>query len=641
MRVGTLLRLGGIMELKAKQSTKSFKCHKSDDGLLGTVEAVGVLFDEVDLDKEHFTNETYFGKAQGNGQDATLNHRLPIKTKDIKANGVLSTFSKNIFTNPVESIKSDIGLIGRHVLDLSNDFEAWVFEQAENGAMKWSTGTAAHMADVLEDGTIKSWPIIEWAYTPTPAQPKNGIIQSIKSFVVDDSLEGDKESSDGVPEGQNIVIHNHIHTDTEVKTMSDGTEVQEPETNQDYVKASDLDGIKAQLEQLLEIEQNKPKVKATPDIAIVEDEADKALEGNPYKHAGEFYKAVYERAQGRPDIRLDPLKSDMHGEGQVFEMPMPIKAITGGGELVPADGGFLVGQQMQQGVIVRDNQQPDVWNRAFNVPIGQNANGLVLNALKEDSRVAGSRWGGIQSYWLGEADAKTASKPTFRQLELKLKKQAALVYATDELLQDTTAFANVVNQLVPPELMFQKNEAAFNGSGVGKPLGILNSGFAGGVSVAKETGQPAATIQAENVINMWARRWGNGSYVWYINRDVSPQLPQMNLAVGTGGMLVYMPPGGLSGSPYGTLLGAPVIEVEHCATLGTVGDIVLANMKEYLTISKGGTQTASSIHVRFVNDETVFRFVERVDGQPAWAQPLTPLNGTATQSPFVTLATRA
>jgi len=637
----TFLRLGGIMELKAKQSTKSFKCHRSDDGLTGTVEAVGVLFDEVDLDKEHFTNETYLGKAAGNGQDATLNHRLPIKTKDTKANGVLKSFSKNIFTNPVESIKSDIGLIGRHVLDLSNDFEAWVFDQAENGAMKWSTGTAHHMMDVTEDGTIKSWPIIEWAYTPTPMQPKNGIIQSIKSFVIDDSPEGDKESSDGVPEGQNIVIHNHIHTDTEVKTMSDETEVKEETAVTDGVKASDWKAIEAKLDQLLEIEQNKPKVKAAPDVAIVEDEADKALKGNPFKHAGEFYKSVYDHEQGRHDIRLSPLKSDMHEVGQVFEMPMAIKTITGAGELVPSDGGFLVGQQVQQGIVVRENNQPDVWNRAFNVPIGPNANRLVINALKEDSRVAGSRWGGIQAYWGGEADTITASKPSFRQIEEKLKKLFALVYATSELLDDTVAFANLVNQLVPQELMFQKNEAAFNGSGVGKPLGILNSGFAGGVSVAKENGQAAATVVAENIINMWARRWGNGSYVWFINRDVSPQLPQMNLAVGTGGMLVYMPPGGLSGSPYGALLGAPVIEVEHCQTLGTVGDIVLANMSEYLTISKGGTQTASSIHVRFLNDESVFRFIERVDGMPTWALPLTPLNGTATQSPFVKLATRA
>ncbi len=102
-----------------------------------------------------------------------------------------------------------------------------------------------------------------------------------------------------------------------------------------------------------------------------------------------------------------------------------------------------------------------------------------------------------------------------------------------------------------------------------------------------------------------------------------------------------MPPGGLSGNPYGTLYGRPVITSEHCRTLGTVGDIALCAWSEYLAIEKGGVQTASSIHVRFIYDESVFRFVYRVDGQPAWNSALTPYQGTNTQGPFVVLATRS
>jgi HK97 family phage major capsid protein len=102
-----------------------------------------------------------------------------------------------------------------------------------------------------------------------------------------------------------------------------------------------------------------------------------------------------------------------------------------------------------------------------------------------------------------------------------------------------------------------------------------------------------------------------------------------------------MPAGGMSGLPYATLFGRPVIPVEYCATLGTVGDIILADFNEYLLARKGGLQTASSIHFRFDYDETVFRFVLRLDGQPAWNAPLTPFKGSNTLSPFVALATRA
>ena len=115
----------------------------------------------------------------------------------------------------------------------------------------------------------------------------------------------------------------------------------------------------------------------------------------------------------------------------------------------------------------------------------------------------------------------------------------------------------------------------------------------------------------------------------------------MSLAVGTGGIPVYMPAGGLSQSPYGTLYGKPVLPVWQCQTLGTKGDIIFADLSQYLLAEKGGIDAASSIHVKFVYDETAFRFVMRVDGQPWWNSALMPYKGTNTQSPFVVLDTRA
>ena len=115
----------------------------------------------------------------------------------------------------------------------------------------------------------------------------------------------------------------------------------------------------------------------------------------------------------------------------------------------------------------------------------------------------------------------------------------------------------------------------------------------------------------------------------------------MNVDVGTGGQLVYMPPGGVSQAPFATLMGRPVVPTEFNATLGTVGDIQLVDFQQYLTASIGTVNAASSIHVAFLTDETVFRFTYRIDGQPWWATALTPFKGTNTQSPFITLATRA
>ena len=130
--------------------------------------------------------------------------------------------------------------------------------------------------------------------------------------------------------------------------------------------------------------------------------------------------------------------------------------------------------------------------------------------------------------------------------------------------------------------------------------------------------------------------------VWLINQDIEPDLHTMSIAVGTGGIPVYMPANGLSQQPYGTLYGRPVLPIWQCQTLGTAGDIILADMSQYLLAEKGGIQSASSIHVKFQYDETAFRFVMRLDGQPWWNSALTPFKGGATKtlSPFVVLESR-
>ena len=126
-----------------------------------------------------------------------------------------------------------------------------------------------------------------------------------------------------------------------------------------------------------------------------------------------------------------------------------------------------------------------------------------------------------------------------------------------------------------------------------------------------------------------------------INQDIEPQLFGLELPVGTGGVPVYLPPGGLSATPFATLMGRPVVPIEFASTLGTVGDIMLVDLGQYIAIDKGGIEEASSMHVQFLTDQMAFRWIYRIDGQPGWSSALTPANGSATQSPFIALATRS
>ena len=320
--------------------------------------------------------------------------------------------------------------------------------------------------------------------------------------------------------------------------------------------------------------------------------------------------------------------------GKVDER-LSTRAASGLNETTPSDGGFLVQQDFVTELLKRTYETGILASKVKKIPISTNANGMKINAIDEDSRANGSRWGGVQTYWEGEADELTASKPKFRQMELSLKKLTGLCYATDELLQDAAALEAVIRQAFAEEFGFKIDDAILSGSGEGEPLGILNSGAI--VTVAKEASQ-TETITVENLIKMWNRLWSRSraNAVWYINQELEPYLYTLKI----GDKPVYIPAGGLSEKPYGTLFGRPVVPIEQCSAAGEVGDIILADIGQYLLIDKGGIKSASSIHVRFLYDENVFRFIYRVDGKPIWTKPLTPYKGSATVSPFVTLAKR-
>ena len=314
---------------------------------------------------------------------------------------------------------------------------------------------------------------------------------------------------------------------------------------------------------------------------------------------------------------------------------------SGLNEAIPSEGGFLIQQEFVPGLIKKAYENGAVANRARRFPVGAGSNGIKIRTIDETSRANGSRFGGVQAYWENEADTPTATKPKFGLMTLNLEKLMALCYATDENLEDATFLGALIEQSFAEEMAFKLDDALINGNGAGKPLGILSSNAL--VSVAKETNQTADTIVLNNIIKMWSRMWARSraNAVWYINQDIEPQLYTMTISAGTGGMPVYMPAGGISGAPYGTLFGRPVIPIEQAATVGDAGDIILADMNQYLMIDKGGVQTASSIHVKFIYAENTFRFIYRCNGQPMWDNVLTPFKGTNTLSPFVALAARA
>lgn len=353
-----------------------------------------------------------------------------------------------------------------------------------------------------------------------------------------------------------------------------------------------------------------------------------------FRSFGEQLAAVaHAYSGGTVDPRLERAKLPM--EPDRFN-----RAPSGAGESDASAGGFLVQTDFASAIWTRAYDMGDILGKVFKLPLSANSNGIKLPAVDESSRLTGSRWGGVQSYWLAEGNQPTGTKPKFRMIELDLKKLMSVMTVTDELLQDQVALEAIATQAFSEEIMFMTEDAVFEGDGVGKPLGIMNSPSL--VTVAKDNGQAAQTISLQNILNMWSRMWirSRKNAAWYINQDVEPQLYQLAQVVGTAGLPMFLPAGGLANAPNASLFGRPIIPIEYAATLGAPGDIVLADFSQYVLADKRGMQAATSIHVRFLTDEMVFRFTYRCDGDPLWNVPLTPFKGTNSKSPFVVLAQR-
>ena len=311
-----------------------------------------------------------------------------------------------------------------------------------------------------------------------------------------------------------------------------------------------------------------------------------------------------------------------------------LRAPAGMAESTPALGGFLVQTDYSTDLFQKAHNASIIWQKCRNIPISGPSNSLKIPGIDETSRADGSRWGGIRVYWLEEAGAKTASTPKFMMVELSLKKLIGLAYTTDELLQDASALETIITMGFEREFSFKLDDSVIRGTGSGQPLGILNA-----PSLVSTTRGSSGTLADTDVLAVYARLFpaSHGSAEWYTNVDCLPNLMSMT-SNDAGYQNIWLPGGQIADAPFDRLMGKRVNYVETASTEGTVGDLMLLDLSQYVTITKGGIQAAQSIHVKFTTDETAFRFVVRVDGQPLWNSALTPYKGSDTQSPFVVVA---
>lgn len=340
--------------------------------------------------------------------------------------------------------------------------------------------------------------------------------------------------------------------------------------------------------------------------------------------------ANFFQAALRPGSQLTP-------EGRALKEELLNYSSTtgeGGGYLIPEEwrSEIFSGPELEEAVV-----RP----RATVIPMST----LRLHYPAVDfTTEVGETLGGMVFYWMDEEGTIPDSSANFAEIALNAWRLAGAAVVPNDTLKDASALETWLRTNLPRGIRDFEDRAFIKGDGVKKPLGALHTANPSLITATKETGQPAATITWNNVLAMFARMLPEcyDNAVWTITPDALPEIFTMALPVGTGGSAVMVAPGAGNQAPSMTMLGRPIKWTRKApGVLGTQGDISLADFRMYAIGDRQDVRLDTSEHAQFLADKTVFKVIERVDGQPLLKSPLSPENGGPTLSAFVQLETRS
>ncbi len=295
-------------------------------------------------------------------------------------------------------------------------------------------------------------------------------------------------------------------------------------------------------------------------------------------------------------------------------------------------GGFLIPAEFRATLMSVAAERSIVRNRATIIRMARRQ--VDIPVLDQTGTTAGQpHWfGGMHFYWAEEASEKTTTEPNFRQISLVARKLIGLTHASDELVDDSAI--SLGDFLSGPlgfagGIAWMEDYAFLRGTGAGQPLGILNAG-----ATIIEGRAAAGAIGFDDICDMLEHALPGGRFVWVVTQSAMSSILQMNGPAGNASYIWV--PNARDGMP-GMLMGYPVIWSEKLPTLGNQGDILLADMSYYLLGDRQSTTIDTTQFARWVYDQTSWRVVHRVDGQPWLSTWLTLQDGSSTVSPFVIL----
>ncbi len=296
-------------------------------------------------------------------------------------------------------------------------------------------------------------------------------------------------------------------------------------------------------------------------------------------------------------------------------------------------GGYLVPVELRYELMIAVAEAAIVRPRATVLPMKS----LSLKLPVYDTSVAGTAnqspfFGGFNVSWTEESATRTEDEPQFRQVVLTAKELSCQLVVSNNMLNDGgQALESYLKKMVARAIAWQEDLAFLQGTGAGQPLGLINA-----AATLTQTRQVASKFQYVDAAGMLKQSWTYDTGCWAITKSAVQELYTL---VDGSGRSTWTPNAGYGqdSQHLGLLFGMPLYATEKLPALGTKGDVLLFSPTLYVIGDRQEVTIDASTHPYFLQNQTVWRVLERVDGQPWYGSSIQLQNNTQTVSPYVVL----
>lgn len=592
--------------------------------------------DHPDLTGDFFTRDTDYDAQDGDRSTVYYNHGLDSTLKRRKIGvGTLKFLDDGVWVEAQ--------------LNLRDQYEQRIWEMAQAGKLGWSSGTLPNLVERELSGKnwrIKTWPLGKDAsLTPTPAAgPELTRVIPLKMWADAAALQQAGESQEAGDASMNPASEKAAVGNEESQPKSSGGKTKMPNSEQEQkiyeeqlksvlnswrAEAVDapIDELKTQVNsmndavtRLLDMVEGLPSRQKAG--YLTDDGGDKDPQ---VKSFGDFLVAIRRKDHKRLArvYKSYPIY-DNEGDAEGKDL-----SISSGGS-----GGYLVPAEYAETLLQISPQTSPILGRVQTIPITRiSGDWPTLDQYLTPQVGTGQTAfaGGVKADLTAPGGTLPSTEPEFEMLQWRVHKIGGYTQVDNELIADSPmAIEALLRGLFNVAVSAKHEYYILRGTGVGEPLGILNS-----QAIVQVSPTVNDLFSWPDVAKMQSRfkKVGTGPASWLIHPSIWPDI--LTMEVGTNGGAVWA--ANMAAAAGNTLNGAEILQSEHLPQANSSGAAILADLFAYLLFRRQELSIAFSEHAGFLNDKATWRFTARADGKPWLRKPVTLADpqGSYTVSPFV------